>query len=258
MSLNDKFRSYVDKLVRIKNIYIFNYAGAMRSAVAGIEDLFDIANRFSDEVIFKVSCFSETDADGVEVDEGSVVFVPPCMSVPLPSFKEGYKLKLIQKWQEQGALLVASCVSVFWLAEAGLLDGKLATTHWRMYDQLERDYPGISGVDRQNMVVDQGDVITAAGLYAFQDLVLHLISKFSCFSTAKNVADFSLLDISGRLQTYYQRFNADYSHSDTKVKQAQRLCEDEVIPAETVHITAIAELGLIAEIVDTQDILKLR
>ena len=74
----------------------------------------------------------------------------------------------------RGARLVSICSGAFALAAAGLLDGRPATTHWRVTDELRRRYPGID-VRPNQLYVDDGDILTSAGVTAGVDLCLHLI-----------------------------------------------------------------------------------
>ena len=75
-----------------------------------------------------------------------------------------------------GARLVSICVGVFALAAAGLLDGRTATTHWQYADRLRQRYPKVEVVlDR--MYVDDGEVLSSAGVTAGLDLCLHLIRR---------------------------------------------------------------------------------
>lgn len=86
------------------------------------------------------------------------------------------------------AEIVASvCTGAFLLAKAGLLDGKKATTHWRSLDRLENDYPNIS-VQRDVKYVDEGSVITSAGISAGIDMALHLVSRLAGNQAAVNTA----------------------------------------------------------------------
>jgi transcriptional regulator GlxA family with amidase domain len=62
----------------------------------------------------------------------------------------------------------------FALAAAGLLDGRPATTHWQLTDQLQRRYPQID-VRPNQLYVDDGDILTSAGVTAGVDVCLHLI-----------------------------------------------------------------------------------
>ncbi|MEU6559496.1 GlxA family transcriptional regulator [Nocardia nova] len=73
-----------------------------------------------------------------------------------------------------GARMVSLCVGAFALAEAGLLDGRRATAHWMHTAQLAERYPKID-VDDSVLYVDDGDVLTSAGMTAGLDLCLHLV-----------------------------------------------------------------------------------
>ncbi|MEJ2046002.1 MAG: helix-turn-helix domain-containing protein [Reinekea sp.] len=220
------------------NIYILSYPQAMASAVYGVHDLFQIANQFTHPAEFQVHLISKQDTP--EPQENSILFIPPPLGqggvLPQPqSIQEA-----IHYWLSKNAVITATCASVFWLAESGLLNGRMATTHWRLFDRLEKAYPKIKAVDRRQMVVDEGNVITAAGLYAFQDLTLHLIARFSSYHVAKQVADYAMLDMNGRLQNYYQRFMPDYQHGDRVVLNAQRYCQKQPVSALGVRHLADA------------------
>jgi transcriptional regulator GlxA family with amidase domain len=86
-----------------------------------------------------------------------------------------------------GARLVASvCTGSLVLARAGLLDGRPATTHWASLEQL-----GGLGTDIEvrpdQRVVDDGDVVTAAGVSAGIDMALHLVARFAGEERARQV-----------------------------------------------------------------------
>lgn len=76
----------------------------------------------------------------------------------------------------RGARVASVCVGAFTLAEAGLLDGQRATTHWLAAGQLAARYPAIA-VDPDVLFVDNGQILTAAGAAAAQDLCLHIIRR---------------------------------------------------------------------------------
>jgi transcriptional regulator GlxA family with amidase domain len=86
-----------------------------------------------------------------------------------------------------GARLVSICTGAFVLAAAGLLDGRPATTHWQHADELRRLYPAVD-VDENVLYVDDGDVLTSAGLAAGIDLCLHLIRTDHGAAVANAVA----------------------------------------------------------------------
>ena len=77
---------------------------------------------------------------------------------------------------ERGARLVSICSGAFALGAAGLLDGRPATTHWRWAAELQRRYPRVE-VSPNQLFVDDGDILTSAGVTAGIDLCLHLIRR---------------------------------------------------------------------------------
>ena len=79
--------------------------------------------------------------------------------------------------QAREAELVASvCTGSFLLGQAGLLDGRRATTHWQSLDRMEQTFPAITVV-RDQHVVEEGSILTSAGIAAGIDLALRVVAK---------------------------------------------------------------------------------
>jgi AraC family transcriptional activator FtrA len=85
-------------------------------------------------------------------------------------------LDMIRAAHRRGTRLCSICSGVFVLAAAGVLDGQRATTHWRYADRLAQRYPQIA-VQPDDLYVDNGQVITAAGSAAGLDMLLHLVRR---------------------------------------------------------------------------------
>ncbi|OOG75357.1 hypothetical protein B0E43_10270 [Algoriphagus sp. A40] len=79
------------------------------------------------------------------------------------------------------------CTGAFMLAEAGILDGKKATTFHNSLNSLEENYPKIE-VLREVRFVDNGKVVTTAGISAGIDGALHLVAKFQGLNAARRTA----------------------------------------------------------------------
>jgi transcriptional regulator GlxA family with amidase domain len=79
------------------------------------------------------------------------------------------------------------CTGAFVLAAAGLLDGRVATTHWMHADELARRYPKVD-VRADVLYIDEGDVLTSAGKTAALDLCLHLVRRDLGATAANAVA----------------------------------------------------------------------
>jgi transcriptional regulator GlxA family with amidase domain len=86
-----------------------------------------------------------------------------------------------------GACVVALCLGAFPVAEAGLLDGRSATTHWAAAAELARRYPKVK-VDPEVLYVDEGDVLSSAGVAAGIDCCLHLLRRLCGADAANAVA----------------------------------------------------------------------
>jgi AraC family transcriptional regulator, transcriptional activator FtrA len=77
---------------------------------------------------------------------------------------------------DRGATVLSECTGVFLLAEAGLLDGRCATAHWRDADLLANRFPGVA-VQPDRLYVEDGPVITSAGTAAGIDACLYVVRR---------------------------------------------------------------------------------
>ncbi|MBV6324724.1 GlxA family transcriptional regulator [Duganella violaceipulchra] len=96
-------------------------------------------------------------------------------------------LQALRKAHQRGAQVVGLCIGAFPLAEAGLLDGHTATTHWANADIMAERYPKVR-VDREVLYVDEGKVVTSAGVAAGLDCCLHLLRQLCGAEIATRVA----------------------------------------------------------------------
>ena len=87
----------------------------------------------------------------------------------------------------RGARIVGLCLGAFVLAEAGLLDGRPATTHWHWAEQFAARYPQVR-LNRDVLYVDDGEVLTSAGTAAGIDCCLHLLRRDQGAEAANAVA----------------------------------------------------------------------
>ncbi|MBL6749124.1 MAG: helix-turn-helix domain-containing protein [Nevskia sp.] len=76
----------------------------------------------------------------------------------------------------RGAQVVGLCLGAYVLAEAGLLDGRRATTHWAYAQDFARRYPQVR-VDADVLYIDDGDILTSAGTAAGLDCCLHMLRQ---------------------------------------------------------------------------------
>ena len=87
----------------------------------------------------------------------------------------------------RGAQMVGLCLGAFVLAEAGLLDGRSATTHWAWAPAFALRYPGVK-LDADVLYVEDGNILTSAGTTAGLDCCLHLLRRQCGSEIANSVA----------------------------------------------------------------------
>jgi transcriptional regulator GlxA family with amidase domain len=96
-------------------------------------------------------------------------------------------LEALRTAHGRGARIVSICTGAFVLAAAGLLAGRRATTHWQYAALLARRHPDVE-VDADVLYVDDGDVLTSAGVAAGIDLCLHIVRSDHGAEAANAVA----------------------------------------------------------------------
>jgi len=145
-------------------------------------------------------------------------------------------LPWLKKWHARGAYIAGVCTGVGFLAEAGLLDGKQATTHWGVADILRARYPKVRWRTDQ-FVTEDGQLFCSGGVYAAIDISLYMVEKFCGHEVALQVAKSLLLSMPRSRQSGYSVVPLSRPHSDEQVKEAENYLQqhfDSDISIETV------------------------
>jgi AraC family transcriptional activator FtrA len=93
----------------------------------------------------------------------------------------------VARAHRRGARVMSICTGAFVLGEAGVLDGRRATTHWDSTERLAARYPRVT-VDPAVLYVDDGSVLTSAGVAAGLDLCLHVVRRDHGATLAAHIA----------------------------------------------------------------------
>ena len=117
--------------------------------------------------------------------EADTVVVPGVEDVRRPVEED--VLEALRAAAGRGARMTSICTGAFVLGRAGLLDGRRATTHWRYVRELRRQVPSVR-VEPDVLWVDEGDLVTSAGVAAGIDLCLHLVRCDHGAAAANEVA----------------------------------------------------------------------
>ena len=140
--------------------------------------------------------------------------------------------------------MTSLCSGAFLLAEAGLLEGRRVTTHWRHATTFRQKYPG-SVIDTDRLLVELGDIITAGGVMAWTDLTLHMIQRFGGRKLMLDVARMFVLDPPERAQSYYATFLPNMSHADAQIAAVQGLLRN--MPGADHSIACLAQHAGLSE-----------
>jgi transcriptional regulator GlxA family with amidase domain len=119
------------------------------------------------------------------LSRADTVLVPGWRDVNVPI--EPALIEALRRAYRRGARMVSFCTGAFVLAEAGILDGRAATTHWADAPQFQARFPAVR-LDPAVLYVDDGQVLTSAGAAASIDLSLHLIRNDFGAEAANTVA----------------------------------------------------------------------
>ena len=115
-------------------------------------------------------------AHGLEALEDADTIVVPGTADVTPGRGFRRAAAAVARAHRRGARVMSVCTGAFVLAEAGLLDGRRATTHWNDAVELARRFPAVT-VDPDVLYVDEGSVLTSAGVAAGLDLCLHVVRR---------------------------------------------------------------------------------
>ena len=159
--------------------------------LVGPLQVFNSVNRLAGRPIYTIEVVTNTNRPTVEGEGGVLTFMARhhfnkvegvCDSVLLVcglssrSVRDAALSAWLRKMAGQARRLGAVCVGVFLLAEAGLLNGRRATTHWKFGRELATRYPGVR-VEHDPLWVKDGNIYTSAGISASIDLALAWVEE---------------------------------------------------------------------------------
>jgi transcriptional regulator GlxA family with amidase domain len=126
----------------------------------------------------------------------------------------------LRRWYARGASIAGICTGVSLLAEAGLLDGRPATTHWAMVGEFRRRYPAVDW-QPDRFVTESGRIFCGGGVYSAIDLSLYLVERYGGHELAVETAKALLLETPRMWQSGYGAEPPRSAHDDDAIKRAQ-------------------------------------
>ena len=136
----------------------------------------------------------------------------------------------------KGTIIAAACNGNFLLAESGVLNNKRATTHWNLIKEFRQRYQSVV-LEPEKILVDEGSIISAAGVTAYQNLGIYLVYRFGSPELAAVCSKIFLVDSGRRIQTPYMLYTQPRKHGDRDILKVQEWLENNY--AETISLNAI-------------------
>ncbi|MFB0975340.1 MAG: helix-turn-helix domain-containing protein [Tolumonas sp.] len=220
-------------------IAIVAYERVLPSALYGLGEVFAAAERFrergdrlSDDIVrplewryllagqealtSSLPCW-QTD------DSVDVVILPPCSAGQMPVCPD-WLFAWLHKQHQQGAVLASACAGACVLAQSGLLDGRIITTHWLLEETFRLQFPHIR-LNLDAVVIEEADLMTAGGLMAWLDLAMRIVRRYYGAPLVAQLSKYLLWDSGEREQRYYRRFQPPKQHGDMTILKLQQWLE---------------------------------
>jgi transcriptional regulator GlxA family with amidase domain len=163
----------------------------------------------------------------------------------------GAEVAWLREHYARGATIASACSGTLLLAEAGLLDGEEATTHWAYCDVMSKRYPRVKMRPHRALVVagEGGRLVMAGGGTSWLDVALYLISRVAGIEAAMQVARLNLIDWHDVGQQPFARLARSRQVDDAVVARCQAwIAEhyDEPSPvAAMVKLSGLAERSFV-------------
>jgi len=156
-----------------------------------------------------------------DIKSADLIIIPGYLFQILPALPN---LSPLFPWlieaHQKGTTLAAMCTGAFVLAEAGLLNNKIATTHWYFAENFSHRYPSVN-LQINSIVTDDQNILCSGGASAGNDLLLHIIRKFASAELASECSKKLLIDSSRNEQRPYINQQFVRRHKDLQIYKVQ-------------------------------------
>lgn len=180
-------------------IYLFNEVEVLD--FAGPFEVFSVTQSETGSRPFAVKTVSEdgnmiTARNGLKVypdysftnmPEVDILLIPGGLGARTNEVKNSHVIDWVRRQMLHVQLMASVCTGSFLLAQAGVLNGRKATTHWASLDRLEEEFPGVS-VQRQVKYCDEGNIVTSGGISAGIDMSFHIVNRLLGAGIARQTA----------------------------------------------------------------------
>lgn len=178
-----------------------------------------------------------------DIDKADLLIVTSANVAERETWRDSVIPELLRLYRA-GTHLASICTGAFVLAEAGLLQGRIATTHWGFVPMFRQLYPEID-VRPERMLTHDGNIFCSGGINAYAELCLYLVERWCGYRTAEQLARALVLQGWREQQTGYSLFEFQKRHGDEAILKAQSHMEtrfpNSLNVAELADVCAMSE-----------------
>jgi transcriptional regulator GlxA family with amidase domain len=157
-----------------------------------------------------------------DIDETDLIIIPGMWGNPKPILR---RYPVISHWlteqHQRNTFICATGTGVCFLADAGLLDNKAATTHWYYFDQFRKDYPKVK-LQTKRFITNSGNIYCAGRMNSITNLIIHFIERFYSHEIARQIEQHFAHEIKQTYESIFYSFDEQRSHHDEEIIQAQQ------------------------------------
>lgn len=167
-----------------------------------------------------------------EVGPTDLVFVPAAgLDLDAVLERNAPVVAFLREAHDAGARIAGVCSGVSLLAQAGLLDGRIATTHWALVEAYRQRFPAVDW-QADDIVTEDAGVYCGAGVYAALDLALYLVERYCSREVALECARSLLIEMPRDSQAGFAVLPVGSRHADEPVLRAEawirQHCREEI------------------------------
>jgi len=160
-----------------------------------------------------------------EVERTDIIIIPTSgLQLDTRLVENSALLPWLKKHHAKGAYLAGVCMGSAYMAEAGLLDGRAATTHWALAEDFARRYPKVKW-RTDLLITEDARLLCSGGVTAASDLSLYLVEKLAGHEIAMQTAKALLLNMPRMHQSGYATLPFSPAHDDVKIREAEEFLQ---------------------------------
>ena len=199
---------------------------------------FLIAAQHCEQITLSSGITLQPDTAFTDLPTLDLLLLPAIWRNPLPAIKAARDwISLLGEEAAKGTRICSVGTGSYLLAEAGLLDGRPATTHWNYFEQFSRRYPAVD-LKTRHLITQSDNIYCVGSVNSIADLMVHIVEDWFGSRIARAIENQFSPEIRRSFHAAAYQNEADSSHHDESVAQAQHWLQS--------HLSAPVSMELLA------------